>query len=924
MKRILCIAVFCSALLGALQIASAVTIYTEDWGNANASVQGDTPNGPVLCGWTVIANRRGNGTAVGPYYGIYGASGAADPGIGLGLPQNTMYLTALTGTNQLGGPAMFYTTDTSGTGTFGDSAFSDIDPALYTNLTFNVETRGAATDTNYFAVQVGGSWYVSTQRLADSGGGAGLGYPNFTNATMVYTTNASAWNNLALNAGYVTIGATPGANLTGLITGIGIVELNNTNITGAPGFNYNRIVINQGLVDFPTIPATNTAAAVSPQYVYVGGGASFVSSFAGTANLIYQWQTNGVSINGGRYVGAQTTMLTITNCSTNDALVTYSCVVTNLLGKATNGGLTLIVSNVPSGLLYSETFPYAGVAPGNQNLPITGVGWASAAAVGAFGIYQDGTGRGDVFAYSGSATTNLYYTTDTNDIGASGLPFVDINPASYAGITFQSKFGAGNAQGQVPGAISVYWAVAMNGTWYSSAQPIGISLAAQNSFLYSQLAFNPAVTNWNNLTIAGNVVTIGGQAASPLTGNITGAGLVVVHHDATGSDMNFQDFEITTNVVTVLPPTIDADFPLDVGVPSGGGASFGVATTGGTQPFTYSWTTNGVPVQNGGRVSGATTPTLTIANLSSADNGMQIIAYVTNYVGGDESDNYSGLPTVVAVTNPPVGLIYLEQFPFVGPLAGNYPISSAGWVESVSGAPNALFQRGTALTATASEGAVFAFLGAPGTTVYYATTASDTNQSGLPFPNINLASYPSLNFAVDIAPSFAASNVTASVAVQLNGANWYVAASPLPVPTSVDSATYATYTMAFNPAAANWKNLTVTGSGGLVGSPAAGNLSGVMTGAGLVFVTVGTGGNFNFDNFQIADIAIPPVVGGINVGALTGGNVNLSWVGNPAVKLQSTTSLSAPTWLDVPNTYGLYSLPAPVTGPQQFFRLKTP
>jgi hypothetical protein len=193
----------------------------------------------------------------------------------------------------------------------------------------------------------------------------------------------------------------------------------------------------------------------------------------------------------------------------------------------------------------------------------------------------------------------------------------------------------------------------------------------------------------------------------------------------------------------------------------------------------------------------------------------------------------------------------------------------------------------------------------------------------LPFPNINLASYgspSSLNFSVDIAPSFSSSNVTAYLAVQLSGTNWYVAASSLPVPTASDSPAFTTYNAAFNPVAANWNNLTVTGAGGLVGPPAASNLSGVITGAGLVFVTVGTGGTFNFDNFVITGTG----VGGINVGPLTSGNINLSWVGNPAVKLQSTTGLSVPNWQDVPNTYGLYSLPASVTGPQKFFRLTTP
>jgi hypothetical protein len=244
----------------------------------------------------------------------------------------------------------------------------------------------------------------------------------------------------------------------------------------------------------------------------------------------------------------------------------------------------------------------------------------------------------------------------------------------------------------------------------------------------------------------------------------------------------------------------------------------------------------------------------------------------------------------------------------------NYPISSIGWVEAVPGVPNALFQA----SAFTSEGAIFAYLGSPGTTVYYATTTTDTNQSGLPFPNIKLSSYPSLNFAVDIAPTFAASNVTAYVAVQINGTSWYIAATPLPVPTAVDSATYATYTMAFNPAAANWKNLTVTGSGGLIGSTAVSSLSGVMTAAGVVFVTVGTGGTFNFDNFQITGTGL----GGINVGPLSGGNMNLSWVGNPAVNLQSSTNLSSSIyWQDVPSTLGLYSLPVPATGPQKFFRL---
>ncbi|MGH7975079.1 MAG: hypothetical protein ACREC8_00295, partial [Limisphaerales bacterium] len=591
-----------------------------------------------------------------------------------------------------------------------------------------------------------------------------------------------------------------------------------------------------------------------------------------------------------------------------------SVIVTNFFGSATNGSLQLIVSNVPPGLLYAENFPYVGP---NGNLPISGVGWVSAASAStSIGIYSAGPGLGDVFSYSSAATTNVYYTTDTNDTGLSGLPFVDINPASYPAITFQAGFVPGNAAGQAPGAISVYWAVAMNGTWYCSTQPAQIALSALSPYQTYQYGFNPVATNWNNLLITSNSATIGIQASSDLTGNITGAGLVIAHNDASGSDMNFQNFEIITNKAVGTAPVINTDIPLAVGVASGGGASFGVSASG-TQPFTYGWTTNGVPVHDGGRVSGSTTMTLTIANLNSADNNMQIVAFITNSAGTDRSDNIYGA-TTLTVTNPPVGLIYSEAFPFVGPVVGNYPISSAGWVEAVPSAPPALFQT----TAETSQGAVFAYYGAPATTVYYTTTASDTNQSGLPFPNINLASYPSLNIAVDIAPNSAtASNVTAYLAVQLNGASWYVATSALLGPNAASNSVYSTYTTTFNPAAANWKNLTVTSSGGLIGSSAANNLNGVMTGAGLVFVTTGSGGTFNFANFVITGTG----VGGINVGPLTGGNINLSWVGNPAVELQSSTSLSSSlNWQDVPDTYGLYSLPVSVTGPQKFFRLKTP
>ncbi|HTQ50424.1 MAG TPA: immunoglobulin domain-containing protein [Candidatus Acidoferrales bacterium] len=904
MKRILCLAVFFAALLSAS--AGTMNIYVQDWGTTNGG-SSVTGNGTLVnVGWTGVAVSQ----TAGPYLGIYAASGANDPATGTALPVNTVYFTTLR-PNQTS-PGMFYTTDTSGSGSGGDSAFTDINPTLYTNLSFSVEVRETGSnDTNYFAVQVGGQWYVATSFTMPVT--TTLPYPTFTNETLVYTNSANVWQSLTVNSTSVTIGGMASPNLTSPITGVGIVELPTAN-----GFNYNMLTVTAFSPNaVPTNPPSITAPAVTPQYSFVGGGASFLITASGSQPLTYIWETNGIPIGSDpRFIGTGSNMLTITGLTLNDASVTYSVIVTNVAGAKTNGSLALNVSSVPSGVLYAEDFPYVGP---NGNLPITGVGWLSSAGSGTtIGIYSAGAGIGDVFSYSSSANTNAYYTTDTNDVGLSGLPFVDINPASYPAISFQAGFVPGNAAGQVAGAISVYWAVAMNGTWYCSSQPQAIALGALSPYETYQYGFNPAATNWNSITITGTGAVIGSRAASALSGNITGAGLIIAHNDASGSDMNFQNFEIITNAALGQPPYIGGNTPNDVGVASGGGASFGVALTSGTSPFTYGWTTNGVPVQNGGRVSGANTATLTIAGLSAADNGMTVVAFVTNAAGSDESDSIYPAANLT-VTNAQVGFIYSENFPFVGPVAGNYPISSVGWVEAVPSAPNALYQ----VTANTSQGAVFAYYGSPATTVYYATTATDTNQSGLPFPNVNLAGYSSMNFAVDIAPAYQSSNVTAYVAIQINNANWYVSASALPVPTSADSQTFATYTQAFNPAAANWKNLTVTGSGGIIGSAATSKLSGVMTGAGLVFVTVGSngGGTFNFSNFTITGNGI----GGLNAGSASGGKANITWVGNPVVKLQSNTNLnSSASWQDVPNTYGLYSLPVTTTGPQKFYRLKSP
>jgi hypothetical protein len=906
------------ALSGALDTAWAGTtnIYVEDWGTTNGGTSVQESYNPTtaqnpfaLLGWSIIAPAT-QGSGGPPYEGIYGNSTAIDVNTGASLPANTVYYTFLAA----GQTGMLYTTDTAGNGGNGDSAFSDINPAQYTNLTLSVEGNNTGTAaSNYFAVQVGGAWYVSTNLLSSTSSAG-----DFAEASTPYTNLASAWNDLTINANTVTIGSTPSANLSGPITGVGIVQL------GAGGWDYNEITISAfaaGGGGVTVVPASIIDAPIN-QTTYAGGGISFTVLAGGTQPITYIWETNGVPLtDGGRISGADTNTLTITNLNANDALVTYSVTVSNAgnVGAnppVTDSGFTVTVNPVPSDYLYAETVPFIGPGTAN-NLPTSTIGWASAIPDGPDRIYNNGGGSGAIYAYEATAMTTAFYTTITNDIGQSGLPFPTIDPADYPQVALEVNLDANS----VVTDVTVYFAVQMNSSsWYVASTNIPENLATSGVFEDQQMQFTTSATAWNTLTITATGASIGGPAPGALTGNITGVGLVFVHHGA-GGDFNWDQFLVTTDVVAPQAPTIgDSGVPWSQTVASGGGVSFGVSTTGGATPFTYGWTLNGVPLvdgtlPDGAIVSGAQTPTVTIAAVTTNESGpsgtVDVVAFVTNSAGFDESDNYFGpAGTTLTVTNPAIGLLYSESFPFVGPISGNYPVTDIGWTEAVSGTPASLYET------IGGDGAVFAYQGGAATVAYYTTTETDTNQSGLPFPNINLAGYPNVSLSVSIAPSFNSANVTAYFVAQINSSAWYIAANPIPVPVG-DTSTFSPYTMAFNPAKANWNNVTITASGALIGATAASNLSGVMTGAGLVFVFTGAGGTFNFEDFAITGSGL----GDINLGALSAGSRSLSWVGNPSVNLQSATSLSSTNWQDVPKTLGLYSWPITLTATQKYFRL---
>lgn len=290
------------------------------------------------------------------------------------------------------------------------------------------------------------------------------------------------------------------------------------------------------------------------------------------------------------------------------------------------------------------------------------------------------------------------------------------------------------------------------------------------------------------------------------------------------------------SVLAASPPTIDFG-PKSQTVYVGGGVSFQVLSYG--DALSYSWQKDGIALANGGRISGANKDTLTIAKTHGSDRGVYS-CIVSNAAGVAAGTN---LAKATLTVNPlPAGLLYAETFPSPWcQTEQNYALSTVGW----NPGDQERMWNGTATYANP-----WIWEDSPGTYVYYVTTASDTGRSGLAFPSLDLSSNPGLILSAEIG---AGTNVTAYFAVQMNGGNWFVSTSKLPI--NGDPYGLASCSQTFAPAATNWHTLTIDDTTGMVGGLEAADLTGSITGAGLVFVFTSEDSG-SFGNFKISSTPI--------------------------------------------------------------------
>jgi hypothetical protein len=946
----------------------SATIYAEDWGTAYYNAVGTEATTLADVGWS---------SAGIAYTGMYLTSplGCMDPATGVTFPppplgningtNNPLYASLDSGSDT----GVFYTTDTNGPGADGDSSFTDINPGNYPGgVVFNAESQISATSlvTNYFAVQVGavagvgGQWYVSTFALTNNeyepallalGQGNGPRNPAFSLNSLTFDPNSNYWNTLtfpqgALDAsGTVTVGGLATNNLSGPITGFGIVEIGNPSYTGGLtgyGINYANVSITTPLVNAGDVAPKIDAPGFS-QTAYAGGTASFaVDAFVGTAPLTYTWTlttssgstilANGATGTGSFVVGASSNVITISNVSSADA-GTYSVEVGNLYGAdystnyATN---TLTVNPLPSDVLYAETFPFVGPLPTAES-PAE-VGWF--AAIPATDHPNRLDESGNLYEYETSPATVGFFTSSATDVpGLSGLPFTNINPGNFPFVSFRAGIANSTYNPGTPSSAnsaSIYFAVEMSGgQWYASSSAILLASNPLTNNTYG-LQFSPAMQEWNTLTVGPSSAAIGSGATADLTGDIIGAGVVFVF-TGYAAEYNLDSFALVTDptlpVLASFPSLPDVPYPQTVY--AGGGASF-YFTEAGSLPLTNNWKFNGVLLTDGATatgsiISGSQTTELTVQNAGSADAG-PYDPTVSNPAGttdlGSSPNDIYGLPTLT-VTPPPLGLIYNESFPLYQPTTVNQPFSIIGWTNQ-SDVPNRIFQIGSALVGT---GAAYAYEGTQTNSLFYASTASDTGYSGLPFIAFDPANYPagSIGFSTSMEAGNAQyTNASASFAVE-QGGQWYAMATPVE-PTNSPTLSTSTYTplgpQTYSPLASQWETLTLVGTAGvIVGGPPPQNLSGPITAAGLLFQHFGTSGaDLNYNSFAIQATGSGSLIGGLNIGPIVNGAVTLSWVGNPAVNVQSSTDLIH--WQDVAGTLGEHMLTVSVTANQGvFYRL---
>lgn len=476
-----------------------------------------------------------------------------------------------------------------------------------------------------------------------------------------------------------TIGGATSAtlNLNGVTAGqAGSYTCVVTNLAGSATSSAATLTVNPA----PVAPSITTQP--TSQSVISGANVSFAVTASGTAPLSYQWRLNGVNLSG-----ATSAMLNLTGVTAGQA-GSYTCVVTNMAGSATSTAATLTVNATPVAPALttqpaSQTVNLGGnvsfLVAANGTTPLSyqwqlngaNLGGATSATLSLTGVTlgQAGNYRCVVTNAAGSATSSEAILTVNVPPSITTQP-AHQNVAAGANVTFtvaangtaplsyQWRLNGANIGGATSATLSLTGATSsqagsytclvsnMAGSATSSAATLTVMLpptittqpASQTVTAGANVNFAVVASGTAPLSYQWqlNGVNLGGamSASLSLTGvttNQSGNHYSCVVSNGAGSATSTAA-TLTVNAAPVSPAITTQ--PASQTVTAGATVTFTV-TASGTAPLGYQWRFNGV------NIGGATSPTLTLANVTTNRTGTYVC--VVNNASGSATSSGANL-----------------------------------------------------------------------------------------------------------------------------------------------------------------------------------------------------------------------------------------------------------------------------------------
>ena len=425
---------------------------------------------------------------------------------------------------------------------------------------------------------------------------------------------------------------------------------------------------------------------------FVGQTATFSAEASGTPPLRYQWQYDGVPI-----AGATNSSFVIGHSSLADA-GSYSVVVSNSAGSVTSAAALLTVQTIPTTFPSSVNFACncqggTGYSSSNYELPtpddlpaelhVVAVYEGPAHVNGTVAVRVNATNKPVVLALSAyqpvtwavtagpGARVEAVYVSGygSNAQLVTGLPLgVPVNRVNFGTYCYGWEYGHNTGGGSYSTMIQgVRQTTDMVETSFQ-----GCYAGVTFEIPYLTEANRPpritrqpaAVTVMETLTATFSVEAAG---SAPLfyqwrwfnqyLPGATNATLVLTNVQIHQAGQYLVEVRNLADTVTSLPAQLTVepyDDPSIIEQPAsktnlvGQTAAFTVVAIG--QPLAYRWLKDGEFLTDGGRVSGVTTATLSIADLQLNDTGVYAV-YVSNPAGDVFSDD-AALTVLPMLTGP--------------------------------------------------------------------------------------------------------------------------------------------------------------------------------------------------------------------------------------------------------------------------------